>query len=277
VAIIKIRGILVDMLLEIAYDVYKDFVMTDKKGTKQLIVQCQNAIYGTMVASLLYYRRFCKTLTDIGFELNPYDPCVANKMIDGHQMTITFHVDDCKFSHKRPKTMDKMIHWLRQEYESVFTDSSGKMTVSRGKVHTYLGMTIDYTTRGEVKITMLEFVDEIIAAFDKADPTGGGTKSSVALENLFKVDGYCAKLRPKKAQESHTIVATTLYTAKRARPDTCTSITYLTSRVREPDKDDWNKLTHLVKYLRRSRDLPLIISARGSGILKWWVDISFAV
>jgi phosphopantetheinyl transferase len=53
-AIIKIRGVLVDMLLEIASDVYKDFVTTDKKGTKQLIVQCQNAIYGTMVASLHY-------------------------------------------------------------------------------------------------------------------------------------------------------------------------------------------------------------------------------
>jgi hypothetical protein len=81
-------------------------------------------------------------------------------MIDGHQMTITFHVDDCKLSHKKPKTMDKMIEWLRQEYESVFEDGSGKMMVSQGKLHAYLGMTLDYTTRGQVKITMLDFVDE---------------------------------------------------------------------------------------------------------------------
>jgi hypothetical protein len=103
-AIIKIRGILVDMLLEIAPDVYKDFVTTDKKGNKQLIVQCQNAIYSTMVASLLYYRKFSKSLMDIGFKFNPYDPCVANKMVDGYQTTITFHVDDCKLSHKKPNT-----------------------------------------------------------------------------------------------------------------------------------------------------------------------------
>jgi hypothetical protein len=148
--IIKIRGILVNMLLEIAPDVYRDFVMTDKKGIKQLIVQCQNAIYGTMVASLLYYRKFCKSLTEIGFEFNPYDPCVANKMIDGYQMTITFYVDDCKLSHKKLKTMDTMIEWLSQEYESIFEDGSGKMAVSQGKLHTYLGMTLDYTTRGQV-------------------------------------------------------------------------------------------------------------------------------
>ena len=157
-AIIKIRGILVDILVEIAPDVYKPYVTTDKKGTKQLVVQCQNAIYGTMTASLLYYRKFCKSLTDIGFEFNPYDPCVANKMISGKQMTICFHVDDCKLSHKDPKENDKMIHWLKQEYESIFEDGSGKMSVSRGKIHTYLGMTLDYSIPGIVKITMLDYI-----------------------------------------------------------------------------------------------------------------------
>ena len=96
-----------------------------------------------MVASLLYYRKFTKSLTEIGFELNPYDPCIANKMIEGKQMTICFHVDDCKLSHKMPHVMDQMIGWLRREYESIFEDGSGQMTVSRGKVHKYLGMTLE--------------------------------------------------------------------------------------------------------------------------------------
>ena len=153
-AIIKLRGVLVDILVALAPDVYKSYTSTDKKGSIQLLVQCQNALYGTMVASLLYYRKFTKSLTGIGFELNPYDPCVANKMIDGKQMTICFHVDDCKLSHRKSRVMDDMIQWLRQEYESIFKDGSRKMTVSRGKVHKYLGMTLDYTVSGQVKITM---------------------------------------------------------------------------------------------------------------------------
>jgi hypothetical protein len=134
-------------------------------------------------------------------------------------------------------------------------------------------MTLDYTTRGQVKITMIDFLDEIIIAFDKADPTGSGTKTSAAPVNLFKVDEDCEKLSPKRAQEFHTIVAKTLYVTKRARPDTSTSIAFLTTRVRAPDNDNLGKLTHLMKYLRGTRDLPLILSARGSGILKWWVDV----
>ena len=81
---------------------------------KKLLVQCQNALYGTMVASLMYYRKFTNSLTDIGFKINPYDLCVANRIIDGQQMTICYHVDDCKLSHCRSKVSDWMIKWLRQ-------------------------------------------------------------------------------------------------------------------------------------------------------------------
>ena len=50
------------------------------------------------------------------------------------------------------------------------------MQVKRGKVQKYLGMTLDYYTIGQVNITMLDYIDEILDAFDKSDPTGCGTK-----------------------------------------------------------------------------------------------------
>jgi hypothetical protein len=51
-AFIKIQGILLDIMVEIAPDLYKSYVSKDKKGLKHFLVQCQNALYGTMVASL---------------------------------------------------------------------------------------------------------------------------------------------------------------------------------------------------------------------------------
>jgi hypothetical protein len=75
--------ILVDILVEIAPDVYEECVTKDKKGVAQLLVQCQNALHGTMVASLLCYRKFVKSSTSVGFVDNPCDACVANKMING--------------------------------------------------------------------------------------------------------------------------------------------------------------------------------------------------
>ena len=113
-AFIKICGVLVYIMVEIAPDVYKLNVTPEKKGLKQLLLQCQNALYGTMVEILLYYRKFTKSLTDVGFKINPYDPCKANNMIDRQQMTICYHVDKCKLSHRRSKVNDRMIKWLRQ-------------------------------------------------------------------------------------------------------------------------------------------------------------------
>jgi hypothetical protein len=151
------------------------------------------------------------------------------------------------------------------------------MTVSRGKIHKYLGMTLDYTVRGQVKITMFDYVDEILTAFDKAELKGGGTKSSAAPESLFKVDNSCEKRNQDKDVEFHNLVAKILYATKRARSDTCTAIAFLTTRVGASDKDDWTKLVNLMRYTRGTCMMPLIISANGSGILKWWVDASFAV
>jgi hypothetical protein len=107
---------------------------------------------------------------------------------------------------------------------------------------------------------MFDYVEEIINAFDKADPKGGGTKSSAAPDDLFKVDEDRKKLLPEKAIEFHNLVAKTLYATKQARHDTCTAIAFLTTRVQAPDKDDWNKLTHLMKYLKGMCTLPLTLS-----------------
>ena len=43
----------------------------------------------------------------IGFKLNPYDPCVANKIVHGKQLTIAWHVDDLKVSHKKYQVVSR--------------------------------------------------------------------------------------------------------------------------------------------------------------------------
>ena len=75
-----------------------------------------------------------------------------------------------------------------------------------------------------------------------------------APNDLFVVNENCEKLSVEAAASFHTIVAKLLYVSKRARPDTSLSVTFLTTRVRAPDTDDWGKLSHLMEYLRGDRD-----------------------
>jgi hypothetical protein len=92
-------------------------------------------------------------------------------------------------------------------------------------------MTLDYTVCGQVKITMFDYVDEILTAFDKAEPKRGSTKTSAAPDSLFKVDESCVKMAQNKDVEFQNLLAKTLYATKRARPDTCTAIAFLTTRM----------------------------------------------
>ena len=53
----------------------------DKKGTPILYVRFKKAMYGLLRSSLLFYRNLCGELEECGFEINPYDPCMGNKMV----------------------------------------------------------------------------------------------------------------------------------------------------------------------------------------------------
>ena len=85
------------------------------------------------------------------------------------------------------------------------------------------------------------------------------------------------KLDPALAKAFHNITAKGIYVTKRARPDISLAITFLTTRVKETDIENWCKLCHMVEYLRSTRDLPLILGVNGTGVLSWYVDASFAV
>ena len=102
-----------------------------------LYVRLFKDLYGLLQSALLFYRKLRTELEDLGFAINPYDPCVANKMINGSQMTVTWYVDDLKISHKDSLEVTKFLH----HFGLIFCE---RMTVHRGKVHDYLGMDLDF-------------------------------------------------------------------------------------------------------------------------------------
>ena len=80
------------------------------------------------------------------FRINPYNPCVAKKMVVRKHLTVYLHVEYLKISYIDANQVTKMIQWLETEYV--------EMHGSSGKRHDYLGMWLDYSTPGEVRISM---------------------------------------------------------------------------------------------------------------------------
>jgi hypothetical protein len=136
--VMKITGVLVDMLVDSNPELYGPAVALENRK-KVLYVEVLKAIYGMLEAALLWYKTFRKDLEDIGFIFNPHNPCMANKKVQGSQQMIVFHVDDLKSSQKPKLVNDKFEKWLNSMYGKY-----GKVTATRGQVHDYLGMELDY-------------------------------------------------------------------------------------------------------------------------------------
>ena len=71
----------------------------------------QTALYGLLRSAMLFYKKLVVTLESDGFVLNPYDSYVANKVVDGKQMTVYWQVDNLKVSHCDPAQVTIFREW----------------------------------------------------------------------------------------------------------------------------------------------------------------------
>lgn len=82
-------------------------------------------------------------LKEWDFEINPYDQCTFNKVIDGAQCTILYHVDDLKISHQDLFVLRKVAVFINNTFET----RNQSLYVTEGKVHDYLGISINYNRK----------------------------------------------------------------------------------------------------------------------------------
>jgi hypothetical protein len=73
-----LKGELAGMMEQITPQIYRKYIIVDKKGMQILYVKLQKALYGLMRVSLLFYRKLQKEIEEYGLVVNPYGPCVAN-------------------------------------------------------------------------------------------------------------------------------------------------------------------------------------------------------
>ena len=264
--IMKIRGAMVDMLIEIDPN-YKNYVVYEN-GRRILYVHILRAIYGMLMSGLLFYKKFRASIEAIGYEVNPYDPCVANKQINGKQHTISWHVDDLKSSHVDPKVNDDFHKWLQKEHGQV-----KEVTAHRGTKHVCLGMTLDYSKDGEVKVDMVDYVQSMIDEFPEEL---SGRAATVANDGMFDTSRG-KKLGALKAEAFHTTVAKALFLTMRSRPDIRLAVAFLCTRVKEPTTYDWFKLVRMMNFLKRTKEDCLTLAMDDSSNIVWSIDAAFAV
>ena len=157
-------------------------------------------------------------------------------MVNGEQITVQFHVDDFKVSHKEESVLEGFLGNLRSEF-----GQEDKLTENTGLVHNYLGITIDYSIASKVVFTMFNYQEDVIV--ETADNLKNSRSYYPGNDQLMKVDYDSPSLSPKDAK------------------------LFLCTHVKSPNKQDFKKLGKDISYLKETVHLPLVIGANDSGTL----------
>ena len=247
------------------YDPYLEY----ENGKPVLYAKLLKALYGTVQAALLFWKELTSFLVSHGFELNENDLCLMEKEINGSKCSIVWHVDDAKISHKDPNVVSDVISLLNDRYGEL-----QPVTENRGKLHDYLGMTLDYSTPGKVVFRMDDYIEGIL---EEAPDDMDGVAETPHTERLYDIAENPTLLDPQRAEIFHHLVAKLLFLTQRVRPELQPAVPFLTTRVKCADLDDWKKLGRVIKYLRKYPKLALTLEAESLTIVKHYIDASYAV
>lgn len=257
----KVHMVIDKLLSSIMVNIYPEYkpYMTDN-GT--IVVQLRKALYGCVQSSKLWYNHIKNTLMTYGFSQNNYDPCIFNLTKNGAQCSIGIYVDDLFITCKDAELLTKVITYIKDTYIDV--------KVNEGTQHSYLGMTFNFETRGQVEVTMEGYTKELLKLCDITQKS-----KTPANNDLYKVDATSKLLASDKKEQFHTRVAKLLYMAKRTRPDILLTCNVLATRVNMPTEKDWDDLIRCLQYLNNDIHCGIVLQADKELTLHVYIDASF--
>ena len=238
---------------------YRNYLRRD--GT--LVVTLKKALYGCIESARLWYDNLSGAMVRNGFRKNSKDGCVFCKTVRGKQLTVCFHVDDLMITCEDGEAIEEFLAYLQETYKTI--------TVNRGPVQNYLGMTFSFRESGVVEIAMEGYVNDVIKSYNVQKKS-----ASPADENLFDMNEKSKPLSKSDKKTFHSRVAKLLYLAKRARPDILLAVSFLTTRVQDSREEDMIKLDRILTYILATRETFLTLGISGVIQLQSYIDASFA-
>jgi hypothetical protein len=130
------------------------------------------------------------------------------------------------------------------------------LSMHLGRKHDYLGVDMEFCGDGALEVSMFKYLKNVISEFPELIK---GRAATPAHDKLFVIrdEEDAKKLNEEQALAFHHTVVQLLFMATRARQDIQTPVAFLTTRVKNPDEDDWGKLKWVLKYLNGTKYLKL--------------------
>ena len=225
-----------------------------KEGQEELVLKLKKSIYGLKQSGRVWNKRFDKELRSLGFSRLQADPCVyLRKEKEGHIM-LGLHVDDIEFFAPSDRYVTELIGALaKRDIELVHI----------GPLTYMLGVNFSFDRQKKrVLLNQHGYIDILLDRFGMSNakpaktPFPSGTKLSIE-------DSPSTVEERNEMQKFpfHALIGSLLYLAIWTRPDLAYHVNALAQFTSNPGQKHWKLGTHVLRYLKETRDLNLTLGA----------------
>jgi histone deacetylase 1/2 len=220
------------------------------QGQKILVKLARN-IYGLKQAGLLWYLLLKKVLTDFGFVLSIWDPCVFFKDVNSNKIIVAVHVDDEALVSNDPEQLLLVKEHLSKNFKKIS---------DMGSLNHYIGIDLKHdSNENYLHLSQKDMIDTYTATVLKGGSVKAVLPASPTLNFDVKAENKLAPIWDK--------LGVVGYIAGHSRPDLACIYGILASYQREPATVHVEMTDHLLHHLRNTSDYKLSIGGKDSQIV----------
>jgi hypothetical protein len=246
------------------------FLFTGKhdEAPKDFTVRLLKALYGLKQSGRLWNRKIDELLRRIGFERSVADPCIYVKKFDGGQsMILGLYVDDCLVAYDEECQMEEVLTQLGKVYA----------LKDLGAPKQILGIQVESSEHGDVKIHQARYIDELLSRFGMTDCNTAPTPQPVGQYLTADMCPTTAAERQKMQEVPYAeLVGSLNWLATSARPDIAQTVSKLCRFVSNPGREHWAAAKHVLRYLKGTKAHGLLYKHGGNKELVGHQDSDWA-
>lgn len=212
-------------------------------GLEQHVCFLRRSLYGLKQSARVWNRAIHQVLIDANYVQSHYDPCLYVMSDHGEFCYVLIYVDDLVVASKCDDMIARCENILGSKFE----------IKNLGEIQDYLGLRIKRNSDGGFAVDQSAYIMKVATDFGLASAKA----SSVPMNVSYEKGGESELL--VNNEQYRQLIGCLLYISVNTRPDISASVSILAQKVSGPNQEDWNEVKRVVKYLKGTAQLSLML------------------
>jgi Reverse transcriptase (RNA-dependent DNA polymerase) len=239
-------------------------------GKEDWVMKLMKSLYGMKQASRVWNQTFDKVVKELGFERLACEWCVYRRESPTGTIIFAVHVDDIVSAASSPAENDLFKSQLKQHWD---ISDLGPAKFALGIA---IARDIDAKT---VAISQSALIDRVVEQFGQSEAHSVDTPMVAGLQlrrpdRTLPTPSHIIEWAERTPYRS--LVGSLMYIARGTRPDIAHAVSRLASYLDCYRPEHWNAAVRVVRYLKGTRDLRLVLGGQGPLRLVGYSDSDYA-